>query len=200
MKTVFFDVDTQIDFIFPAGALPVPGAIELVPNLAALTRYAAGKRLQVLSTTDAHSEDDIEFKSWPPHCVVDTAGQLKLQATSLPKQDILSTAEGALDWIADDVGTTPKQVIIQKHHVDCFTNPNLRPLLDLLQADRFVVYGVASEVCVQYALFGLLQTGARIELVRDAIRSFDPVEEKELIREFTARGGVLTTTAQVINE
>ena len=26
MKTVFFDIDTQIDFVFPAGALYVPGA------------------------------------------------------------------------------------------------------------------------------------------------------------------------------
>ena len=26
MKTVFFDIDTQIDFVYPAGSLYVPGA------------------------------------------------------------------------------------------------------------------------------------------------------------------------------
>jgi len=26
MKTVYFDIDTQIDFLFPAGSLYVPGA------------------------------------------------------------------------------------------------------------------------------------------------------------------------------
>jgi hypothetical protein len=31
MKTVFFDVDTQIDFLYPAGALYVPGG-ETVPT------------------------------------------------------------------------------------------------------------------------------------------------------------------------
>jgi nicotinamidase-related amidase len=31
MKTVFVDVDTQIDFLFPAGALYVPGASGCCP-------------------------------------------------------------------------------------------------------------------------------------------------------------------------
>ena len=30
MRTVFFDVDTQIDFMFPSGALYVPGAEQIV--------------------------------------------------------------------------------------------------------------------------------------------------------------------------
>ena len=32
MKSVFFDVDTQIDFLYPAGALYVPGAESIVGN------------------------------------------------------------------------------------------------------------------------------------------------------------------------
>ena len=31
MKTVFFDIDTQIDFVYPAGALYVPGAEHILP-------------------------------------------------------------------------------------------------------------------------------------------------------------------------
>ena len=57
MKTVFFDVDTQLDFVFPAGALAVPGAENIVDNLAKLTRYAAAHSHQIVSTADAHSED-----------------------------------------------------------------------------------------------------------------------------------------------
>ena len=30
MKTVFMDVDTQLDFLYPAGALYVPGAERLI--------------------------------------------------------------------------------------------------------------------------------------------------------------------------
>jgi nicotinamidase/pyrazinamidase len=36
--TVFFDVDTQLDFLYPAGALHVPGAESIVPQVAALIR------------------------------------------------------------------------------------------------------------------------------------------------------------------
>ena len=73
MKTVFFDIDTQIDFVYPAGALYVPGAERIVPVIAELNRRAA----LVISTMDAHSEDDPEFQIYPHHCVVGTAGQQK---------------------------------------------------------------------------------------------------------------------------
>ena len=43
MKTAFFDVDTQIDFLYPAGALYVPGAERIVPAIAALNRYAPSR-------------------------------------------------------------------------------------------------------------------------------------------------------------
>ena len=61
MKTVFVDVDTQIDFLYPAGALYVPGAEALLPVLARLNQYAAAQSIPVLSTMDAHLEDDPEF-------------------------------------------------------------------------------------------------------------------------------------------
>src|ERR1700683_5504186 len=81
MKTVFFDVDTQIDFMYPAGALYVPGAENVVGEIAALKRFADSQGIPLVSTMDAHSEDDPEFRVWPPHCVVGTAGQLKPEAT-----------------------------------------------------------------------------------------------------------------------
>ena len=34
MKTVFFDIDTQVDFMLPAGALYVPGAERMLPVIA----------------------------------------------------------------------------------------------------------------------------------------------------------------------
>ena len=194
MRTVFFDVDTQIDFMFPAGALAVPGAAFIIENLAALTRFGASHAVQIISTADAHGEDDPEFKSWKPHCVVDTAGQQKIAATSLSKPMTLSSVEGALDSIADQAGAGG-QIIIEKQKLDCFSNPNLRLLLDLLQADRFVVYGVASELCVRHAALGLLQTGAKVEVVKDAIKPIDDEKEREFLAQFQAHGGLLTTTA-----
>ena len=40
MNMVFFDIDTQMDFVFPAGALYVPGAEQALPQVARLNRWA----------------------------------------------------------------------------------------------------------------------------------------------------------------
>ena len=89
------------------------------------------------------------------------------------------------------------QIIVEKQNIDCFTNPNLRPLLKQLAAERYVVYGVVSEVCVRCAAFGLLETGARVEVIADAIKTLNPVVEKQMLEEFKASGGVVTSVAAV---
>jgi nicotinamidase/pyrazinamidase len=189
MKTVFFDVDTQLDFVYPAGALAVPGAQTIVENLASLTRYAAQSSHQIVSTADAHSEDDAEFKVWKPHCVVGTTGQQKCALTLLPsRQTLYGDVRAAL---------SAAQIVVEKQMLDCFTNANLRPLLSLLAADRYVVYGVVSEFCVQCAALGLLEIGARVEVVSDAIKCLDPVAERALLEEFCQRGGNVTTTSAI---
>jgi nicotinamidase/pyrazinamidase len=197
VKTVFFDVDTQIDFLFPAGALYVPGAEKIVKTFGALTRFAAANRFQIVSDTDAHAENDLEFKTWRPHCVIGTAGQQKTANTLLNQPFVLSTAIGSLDAIRSRIADAA-QIIVEKQMLDCFTNPNLRPLLDLIGANRYVVYGVATEHCIRYAAFGLLETGARVEVVTDAISGISASDEQDVLERFQSQGGVLTTSAAVI--
>jgi nicotinamidase/pyrazinamidase len=196
VKTVFFDVDTQIDFLFPAGALYVPGAEHIVKTLGALTRFAAANRLPIISTADAHSEDDLEFKTWKPHCVIGTTGQQKAGNTLLNQPLVLSSAQGSLDAIRPRI-TDGTQIIVEKQMLDCFTNPNLRPLLKVIAADRYVVYGVVTEHCVRCAIFGLLEAGAQVELVTDAIKSLSASDAKDVLQRFQSQGGVLTTSAAV---
>jgi len=190
MKTVFFDVDTQIDFLYPAGALYAPGAETIVERAGGLNRYAASHGIPVISTVDAHSEDDPEFKLWPHHCVVGTTGQQKPAATLLEKRAVLPNDRCELPGKVD-------QVLLEKQMLDCFTNRNLAGLLEKLQAERYVVYGVVAEICVKYAAFGLLKTGKRVELVTDAVRSLDPRAAEEMLAAFSSQGGVLTASTQV---
>src|SRR5579863_10023282 len=77
----FFDIDTQIDFVSPTGALYGPGAERVVPAVAALNRYAGAHGIPLISTMCAHPVDAREFQVWPPHCIVGTAGQQKAPAT-----------------------------------------------------------------------------------------------------------------------
>ena len=91
---VFIDVDTQIDFMLPAGALYVPGAEHVIPAVAALNRFAVTRAYRLLSTMDAHAEDDPEFRNWPAHCVAGTLGQRKPASTVMDRVKVLPDVEG----------------------------------------------------------------------------------------------------------
>jgi nicotinamidase/pyrazinamidase len=196
MRTVLIDVDTQADFLFPAGALYVPGAEEIIPHLAALTRFAASQNFTIVSTADAHSENDVEFQTWKPHCIAGTLGQHKAPETSLDRPLVVSSDPAAFPPIGDV--SAAKQIIVEKQRLDCFSNPNLVPLLATLSATRYVVYGVATEYCVQCALNGLIQLGRPIELVTDAIRGIG-AEAKDVVDRFAVRGVRLVTTAGIVS-
>jgi nicotinamidase/pyrazinamidase len=173
MSTVFFDIDTQIDFMLPAGALYVPGAERIIPVIAGLNRKAP----IVISTMCAHAEDDPEFAVYGHHCVTGTLSQRKPAATLL--------------------NDPACQILFPKTQTDVFTVAELIPLLGRLNADRYVVYGVVTEICVKCAAFGLLRSGRQVEIVTDAIHSLDDSAASQMLHEFTAAGGRLTTASQV---
>lgn len=191
MKTVYFDIDTQLDFVSPSGALYVPGAELVLPNIAALNRAAAKAGSTVVSTTDAHSENDLEFRQWPAHCVAGTLGQRKPESTLLTKRIVIPSAD-----VAERIDGF-EQIVLEKQHLDCFTNPNLPGLLEAFQAERFIVYGVVSEICVRFAAFGLLKTGKRVDIVEDAVRALDTGAAQTMLEEFRSLGGGVVQTAAI---
>jgi nicotinamidase/pyrazinamidase len=185
MKTVFVDVDTQIDFMFPAGALYVPGAECLVPTIARLNRYAAENGILVISTVDAHLEDDAEFRDWPAHCVLGTAGQSKPAGTLLEKRVTVPATPGDYSFAG------AQQIVVEKRWIDVFAGGSLPGIIRQLQADRWVVYGVVTEYCVRSAALHLLETGRPVEVVENAIQALDPAAGRATLEELIARGSRL---------
>jgi nicotinamidase/pyrazinamidase len=192
MRTVFFDVDTQIDFLYPAGGLYVPGAERIIPNIAKLNHYAGSNEIPLVSSMDAHSENDTEFLHYPPHCIAGTLGQRKPIETLLGSQSVIPARHVHFKLVEG------RQIILQKRALDCFSNLNLPALLDQLEAERYIVYGVVTEICVKYAADGLLKTGKPVELVTDAVRSLSQEASERMLQDFTASGGLLTSTAEVL--
>lgn len=192
MKTVFFDVDTQIDFLYPAGALYVPGAERIVPIVARLNRFAAERGIPVISTTDAHAEDDPEFRQWPPHCVKGTLGQRKPEETLLEPRLVVPSNPG--EFSVEGAA----QIILEKQALDCFTNPNLPAILDRLGGERAVVYGVVTEYCVRACALGLLARGRAVEIVTDAIQTLKEEDGRRALEEIQAAGGRLTKLEEVL--
>ena len=81
-----------------------------------------------------------------------------------------------------------------------FTNPNTERLLDWLDPDQIVVFGVATDVCDDAAIRGFLARGLKVRFVEDAARGLDDERvasctafwrEQEV--EFTTAEGVLGT-------
>ena len=60
-KIIFWNVDTQKDFMNPDGALYVEGAESIKPNLKKLTEFARENNIFVVNTADFHFPDDKEL-------------------------------------------------------------------------------------------------------------------------------------------
>lgn len=192
MSTLFFDIDSQLDFLCPSGALYVPGAERIVPSIARLNRYAAERGIPVISTTDAHAEDDVEFRQWPHHCVAGTLGQRKAEETLLAARVVIPNRD--CEWSLEGA----RQIVIEKQTVDVFAAPNLRRVIDRLGGDRFVVYGVVTEICVLFAARGLLKLGKPVTIVTDAIETLRAEDSARALAEMQAGGATVASVEQVL--
>lgn len=173
MKLAFIDIDTQLDFLLPAGALYVPGAETRISTIARMNQYAASNGIPLISTMDAHSEDDPEFQDWPPHCIAGTWGQKK------PASTLVS---GSI------------QTIVKKQSTVFYQQPVFQDALQRSGADRFIVYGVVTEICVKEVLFGLLSDKYQVEFAGEAARELNSATANEMLRKFQAEGGGISTT------
>lgn len=201
LKLVFWDVDTQVDFMLPGGKLYVPGAEKIIPNLKRLVDAARQKGVLLISSADAHLPDDEEFKDFPPHCVQGTPGQKKIPETLTPNLFVVPNVPGAP---LPDRFTAGQQVLIEKRKLDVFTNPSIGAVLDrVLQSvtpekPEFVVFGVVTEYCVRCATSGLLERGHHVAIVTDAIETLDAAAAQRTLDELVSCGARLTTTSDTL--
>ncbi len=196
-KVVFWDVDTQADFMLPGGKLYVPGAEKLIPNLKRLTDAARDDRVFLVSDACTHTPEDEEFKVWPPHCLRGTPGAEIIPETLTANFHVIPNRAGAR--LPADLYKY-QQVILEKQTLDVFDNPNTDALLKRLDRDaEYVVFGVVTEYCVRCAAKGLLDRGRRVALVSDAIETLKPADGQRVLQELTARGARLITTDEALS-
>ena len=192
-STVYVDIDTQNDFIDPHGSLPVPDGHRIYSNLGRLVQHAGTQGIPVISSVCAHKEGDPP----PIHCVMDTWGYLKLGFTLLPRRVTLPALVHVPqpDALLDNY----QQIILQKHVISVFTNVNADPLVRAVDADSWVLFGVATEYSVQEWVRGFLERGKRVRLVTDAILPKDSDEGRAVLEALCAQGAETTTTEKVIS-
>jgi nicotinamidase/pyrazinamidase len=200
---VLWDVDTQIDFVRADGKLAVPDAEQAVPAMAKLVAAARAAGIVHVASADDHEltdpelSDEPDFRNtYPPHCLRGTRGAQKIpeteQADPLPLA-ALPFPPGLVPGLIEG----RREILLLKKNFDVFTNPNAEPLLDALDPDELVVFGVATDVCNDAAIRGFLRRGRRVRFVEDASRGLDP----ERVAACTAawrEAGVAFTTADAV--
>ncbi|MFN7949597.1 MAG: isochorismatase family protein [Blastocatellia bacterium] len=197
---IFFDIDTQHDFLDRDGALVVPDAEAILANIERLLVAASEHHITTVSSRCAHQPGDEEFKIFPPHCVEGTRGAERVFAAlpRLPRREI-------------EVGAQPETTaqlqpathyVVKKNTFDLFSNPWLAAMRDqqAFSHDECVVFGVATDYCVRAAALGLAQTGTRVRLVSDAVRGVAPDTTAKTIEEMRNAGVEFTTTDEVLKE
>lgn len=181
---VLWDVDTQVDFMLPEGKLYVPGAVATIPAMARLVGAARSAGIPHVASADDHELTDPEIvdepdfvDTYPPHCLRGTNGATKIPETA--QEDPLP-----FGLVPFPPGLVPgliagrREFLLLKKNYSVFTNPNAEALLEALDPDEVILFGVATDVCNDAAIRGLLQRGRRVRFVEDAARGLD--EERTL--------------------
>ncbi len=212
MNILIWNVDTQEDFIRANGALSVPGADEIIPNLARIFRTAEQNSIKILGSADDHNDESREFAKngglFPDHCKRGTTGQLHIPETILGKERV-----GIVRWDKRygerelvELFAKP-QVILTKDDNDVFTSPHTEALLKtVVPNSRTYVIGVATEYCVACAVRGLAkwiqreENGCEVVLVTDAIKEITADGKQKAFEEFRALRVKFATTAEAIRD
>ena len=202
--TLFYDVDTQRDFMLPEGKLYVTGAEALLPRLAHLTSYARQRGIRIAGSVDCHTPFDPELLAnggeYPEHCMEGTEGQKKVAAT-MPTRPLWihnrPYTAGELQSLVSHAG----EVYIEKQRFDVFSgNQNTARVFDelLRTMEDVVVYGVVTEVCVDQAVTGLKDRPTRLHVPLDAIAALNEERGQEMLTKWRRWGVQLTTVAEIM--
>lgn len=180
---LFWNVDTQIDFIEPTGKLYVKGAEKLKPVFKKITHFATENQIRVINTCDFHLVHSAELygkpdfvHTFPEHCMAGTSGA-EFVAETRP------VFPAIVDWMAQ-LAILPqlanakqyRNIVIRKDAFDVFEgNPYADKILDLIHPDKIFVYGVSTNICVDRAVCGLVQRGYKVFVFEDAIKELPKI-------------------------
>jgi len=204
-EIIFWNVDTQKDFMLKEGKLYIPGAEEIIPNLRILTELANKLNIRVVNTADFHGKGDEElsatpdFKNtFPEHCMVGTEGQAFIDETIpiyIDRSYYIQNYGHTLNLKTMDKA---RNVIIHKNKFDVFQgNPWTDTIIKQLAPQMVVVYGVATDVCVKFAVDGLLARNFKVLIVKDAIKGLGDC--KKLIKDWN-NGQVKTIRTSLLKD
>jgi nicotinamidase/pyrazinamidase len=195
--TVFWDVDTQVDFLDPKGKLYVPGSESIMGKLSKLTSFGA-KHARLLGSVDAHTPRSREFMDWPEHCVYGTPGQRKTPESTSAEPLYIPQTKLARSQLSEAYAFEG-QVIFEKDQNDVRGNLNVASFLAFANPKTIAIYGVVTEICVDLAVNYLSRDlRYRCVVVVDSIKDINGAKARRCLSDWEGLGVGLVKTADVI--
>jgi nicotinamidase/pyrazinamidase len=206
--TLFWDMDTQRDFMDVEGRLYVPGAQQILPALRKLTAFLAdAPELRRVAAVCRRQEGDEaiaaekpDYKSsFPPHCLEGSPGAEKIPETACARPLEIDLEAETPEGLTSRMAGWQGELLLPRRSFDLFSNPNTETLLSALAPQALVFYGVAQDLSIRQALEGLIERDRRgLWLITDASRPFSMKLQEKLFEELGEKGVRFTTTAKVI--
>ncbi len=202
---LFWNVDTQNDFMKVSGKLYVQNAEKIESTLEQLTKFAEKYNIKVLNTCDYHNKKSLELSdvpdfitTFPPHCMENTEGQDFVIAT---KPDTAVVFDWDKDYSSDEIKGmigNQRNIVVRKDFFDVFyNNSNAENIVKILAPKKIFVYGVATNVCVDFAVKGLAKRGYKIFVIEDAIKELPNIPMP--FENWKAHGATLIKAQEIVN-
>ena len=195
-ETVFWDVDTQFDFMRPEGKLYVPGAETIIAQVSKVRKFALDNGYSIIADIDWHSAGNDEIsetpdfeRTFPPHCMAGESGSERVGFLGELAIEYVEIAKSESRCLRKLVSKEQFHVVIRKDTLDVFSNPNTSELVKLIKPKKVIIFGVALDFCVDCVVRGLSGFGD-IELcvLKDAVKGLGARPEREIFDEFVQMG------------
>ena len=221
---IMYDVDTEYDFISRFGALHVPGAEEIRPNLGRLEKYGKKYGIKRVGEVDRHfgteewKEFELELKKWGgpfgDHAKDGTWGQRKIKETYdadaifIENTSPAQREEGVQLYSISDMDriiASDRKIIFEKQSYSVFPteqesggNEYAAQFLQRMGVKKAIVFGVATDYCVKTAVLGMQQRGIHCYVVEDAISGITEEGSKSALEEMVHAGAEFVKTIDVL--
>lgn len=195
MKNIIVVVDMQKDFLLPDGKLYIGhDTKDLVKNVSeVLTSVLTLTPETVLVITkDWHEESDVEFNTFPPHCIKETKGAELVDEIQEAINNFIETKEHK------DVYEYRKRAYGVDKFDDLVSNIVAGDIQNVSDKEvQIVVMGVCTHICVHDVTIGLINAFKnkgnimpRVGIVKEFIDDFDPEMAQKALERLTKIYGV----------
>jgi nicotinamidase/pyrazinamidase len=134
------------------GNLASPECTAAIPRIVRIVEEELENGTPVIFTKDTHVENDLEFKMFPPHCILGT-----------PEHDLVRELAGLEAQAA---------AVIHKRRYSAFYDTALEKVLEQLDPDEVHILGFCTDICVLHTTSDLRNRDYDVVIRKDGCETF----------------------------